>query len=208
MLRVDDRGVGGSTGDVLHATTEDFASDVLAGIAYLKTRPEIDPHRIGLVGHSEGGIIAPMVARRSPDVAFIVLLAGSGIPGDQILYLQQAAIARQMGASAPAIMFNRAVEQLLLTAIKRGTDPAAPDQKSKQPVDDRHAPPPKDDKKPADNEASAAVGKLAKRLGSPWLRFFISYDPRPALREVRCPVLAVIGEKDIQVPAQREPAGN
>jgi pimeloyl-ACP methyl ester carboxylesterase len=202
VLRVDDRGVGGSTGDVLNATTEDFASDVLAGIAYLKTRPEIDPHRIGLMGHSEGGIIAPMVARRSPDVAFIVLLAGSGIPGEQILYLQQAAIARQMGASTPTILFNRAVEQLLLTAIKRGTDSAPADQKSKQPVDDRRGPPSKDDKKPAANEASAAVDKLAKRLGSPWLRFFISYDPRPALREVRCPVLAVIGEKDIQVPAQ------
>jgi uncharacterized protein len=89
-----------------------------------------------------------------------------------------------------------------LTAIKRGNDPAAPDEKSKRPVDDRRAPLPKDDKKPADNEASAAVDKLAKRVGSPWLRFFISYDPRPALREVRCPVLAVIGEKDIQVPAK------
>ncbi len=175
VLRVDDRGVGDSTGDVLHATAEDFASDVLAGIAYLKTRPEVDPHRIGLVGHSEGGIIAPMVARRSPDVAFIVLLAGTGIPGDQILYLQQAAIARQMGVSTPAIMLNRAVEQLLLTAIKRGTDPAPLDQKSKQPVDDRRAPPAKDDKKPVGNEASAAVSKLAKRLSSPWLRFFIFF---------------------------------
>jgi len=202
VLRVDDRGVGGSTGDVVHATSEDFASDVLAGIAYLKARADIDPHRIGLVGHSEGGLIAPMVARRSPDVAFIVLLAGTGIPGDQILYLQQAAIARQMGASMPAILINRAVEQLLLTAIKRGNDPAAPDEKSKRPVDDRRAPPPKDNKKPADNEASAVMDKLAKRVGSPWLRFFISYDPRPALREVRCPVLAVIGEKDIQVPAK------
>jgi hypothetical protein len=187
---------------VAHATSEDFASDVLAGIAYLKSRADIDPRRIGLVGHSEGGLIAPMVARRSPDVAFIVLLAGTGIPGDQILYLQQAAIARQMGASTPTILINRAVEQLLLTAIKRGTDPAAPDPKSKQPVDDRRAPPPKDDKKPADNEASAAMDKLAKRVGSPWLRFFISYDPRPALREVRCPVLALIGSKDIQVPAK------
>ncbi len=157
VLRVDDRGVGGSTGDVAHATSEDFASDVLAGIAYLKSRAEIDPHQIGLVGHSEGGIIAAMVAARSSDVAFIVLLAGTGIPGDQILYLQQAAIARQMGVSTPAIMLNRAVEQLLLTAIKRGTDPAPLDQKSKQPVDDRRGPPPKDDKKP-----------LATRPAPPW----------------------------------------
>ena len=120
VLRVDDRGVGGSTGDVAHATSEDFASDVLAGIAYLKSRAEIDPHQIGLVGHSEGGIIAAMVAARSSDVAFIVLLAGTGIPGDQILYLQQAAIARQMGVSTPAIMLNRAVEQLLYDGDQTG----------------------------------------------------------------------------------------
>jgi pimeloyl-ACP methyl ester carboxylesterase len=202
VLRVDDRGVGGSTGDVAHVTTEDFAGDALAAVAYLKSRADIDPQRIGLVGHSEGGLIAPMAALRSRDVAFIVLLAGPGLPGDQILYLQQAAMARQMGVSTPVIVLNRVIEELLLTAIKRGTEPAALDQKSKHPVDDRRAPRPKDDKKPAGNGASAAVGQLAKRLGSPWLRFFISYDPRPALKQVRCPVLALIGEKDFQVPAK------
>ncbi len=81
VLRVDDRGVGGSTGSISESTSEDFAGDVLAGIAFLKSRPEIDTKKIGLAGHSEGGIIAPMVAARSNDVAFIVLLAGTGLPG-------------------------------------------------------------------------------------------------------------------------------
>jgi len=92
VLRVDDRGVGRSTGDFSPATSEDFASDVLAGIAYLKTRKEINPKKIGLIGHSEGGIIAPMVAVKSPDVAFIVLMAGTGLTGEEILYLQGALI--------------------------------------------------------------------------------------------------------------------
>ena len=88
VLRVDDRGVGGSKGDASQATSEDFAQDVLAGVAYLKTRKEIDPKRIGLIGHSEGGIIAPIAATQSSDVAFIVLLAGTGVPGDVIVEKQ------------------------------------------------------------------------------------------------------------------------
>ena len=88
VLRVDDRGVGGSTGDSLRATSSDFADDALAGVAYLKGRREIDTARIGLIGHSEGGLVAPLAATRSQDVAFIVLLAGPGLPGEQIIYLQ------------------------------------------------------------------------------------------------------------------------
>ena len=103
VLRADDRGVGASTGDFSQATSEDFASDALAGIAYLKTRKEIKPEQIGLIGHSEGGIIAPMVAVKSPDLAFIVLMAGTGLTGEEILNLQQALISRAMGVSAEDI---------------------------------------------------------------------------------------------------------
>ena len=103
MLRVDDRGVGGSTGSLLNATSDDFAGDVLAGIALLKSRPEIDARRIGLLGHSEGAIIAPMVAARSPDVAFIVLLAGTGLPGEDIFYLQSQAMLQAMGVGEKKI---------------------------------------------------------------------------------------------------------
>ena len=96
---VDDRGVGGSTGDAQNSTTNDLAGDALAAVAFLKSCPEIDSQRIGLVGHSEGGLIAPMVAVRSKDVAFIVLMAGTGLPGDEILRMQAGLILKAMGAA-------------------------------------------------------------------------------------------------------------
>src|SRR5207248_1061228 len=92
VLRVDDRGVGGSTGSTNDATSADFAGDVRAGVAFLKARPEIDATRIGLLGHSEGAIIAPLVASQSKDIAFIVLLAGTALSGEEVLYTQAAAI--------------------------------------------------------------------------------------------------------------------
>src|SRR5262249_30057916 len=100
VLRVDDRGVGGSTGKTSEATSADLADDVLARVGVLKGRQEINPSQIGLIGHSEGGIIAPLVASQSRDVAFIVLMAGTGLPGDEILYLQAAAILKVAGADA------------------------------------------------------------------------------------------------------------
>ena len=89
VLRVDDRGMGGSTGNFSQATTEDFAGDVLSGVEYLKSRKEIDSNQIGLIGHSEGGLIAPIVAVKSPDVAFIVMMAAPGLTGEEILYLAE-----------------------------------------------------------------------------------------------------------------------
>src|SRR5712691_5734789 len=119
VLRVDDRGVGGSTGEVARATTEDFAGDVLAGVAYLKTRKEIDPKRIGLIGHSEGGVIAPLCAARSRDVAFMVMLAGTGLPGEEILYRQGELILKAMGASPAVVTQQRMAQERLFAVLKR-----------------------------------------------------------------------------------------
>ena len=119
VLRVDDRGVGKSTGDRTNATTADFATDAEAGVAYLKTRPEVDPHKIGLVGHSEGGLIAPMVAARNPDVAFIVMMAGPGVPGDEILLEQGGMISEASGMSHEAAETNVALEREILTLVTR-----------------------------------------------------------------------------------------
>ncbi len=103
VLRFDKRGCAESTGNYDTATSRDFTDDVLTGVDYLKTRKEIDARRIGLIGHSEGGIIAPMVATQSEDVAFIVLMAGTGVNGEEILYAQGALVARSMGASVEVI---------------------------------------------------------------------------------------------------------
>ena len=122
VLRVDDRGVGKSTGDFSQATSEDFASDALAGIKYLKTLKEIHPEQIGLIGHSEGGIIAPMVAVKSPDIAFIVLMAGTGLTGEEILYLQGALIDKAMRVSEEDIAKNRQFNEKIFSIIKEEKD--------------------------------------------------------------------------------------
>lgn len=122
VLRVDDRGVGGSSGDGMQATTADLADDVLAGIAYLKGRAEIDPRRIGLIGHSEGGLIAPLAATRGSDVAFIVLMAGPGVPGEEIISRQTELILRAGGASEDQIAAAGAEQRKLFDLIKSVPD--------------------------------------------------------------------------------------
>jgi pimeloyl-ACP methyl ester carboxylesterase len=121
--------VGKSTGDFAKATSEDFATDVLAGVEYLKSRKEIDPKQIGLIGHSEGGLVAPMVAAQSPDIAFIVLMAGPGISGEEILYLQGALIAKANGASDEAIAKNRDLQKRMFAVIKQEKDDATAEKK-------------------------------------------------------------------------------
>ncbi|WP_273568423.1 alpha/beta hydrolase family protein [Maribacter halichondriae] len=118
VLRYDDRGVGKSTGNFETATSADFATDVESAVSFLKKRKEIDSTKIGLIGHSEGGFIAPMVASSSKDVGYVVLLAGPGIRGDQIIILQQELIARASGVSEETIQltkgFNTEVFKLIL----------------------------------------------------------------------------------------------
>ncbi len=124
VLRYDKRGVAKSTGSYALAKTSDFATDAEAGIAYLKTRKEIDPHRIGLIGHSEGGTIAPLVASRNPEIAWIVLLAGTGLRGDEILFLQQALIAKAQGAPDDMIAKSHALNAKLFAAASAEKIPA------------------------------------------------------------------------------------
>jgi fermentation-respiration switch protein FrsA (DUF1100 family) len=150
VLRFDDRGVGKSTGDFSKATSAEFATDVVRGMEYLKKRKDIDPNKIGLLGHSEGGFIAPMIAAKNKDVAFIVLMAGSGLPGSEILNLQGRLIAKA----------------------------------EKKEIGDK----------------DKFIEKQIAAIVSPWFRYFVKYDPRPALKKVKCPVLAINGEKDLQVP--------
>ncbi len=203
VLRVDDRGVGGSTGDTAASTTDEFVGDVLAGVAYLKTHKEVNPRRIGLIGHSEGGIVAPLAASRSDDVAFIVMLAGTGVTGEEIIYRQAAMIAKAQSANDLAVAASRIVQRQIFKIVKEEPDRA----KAEQQVRDVLA--------TASTVAAAIAPKemlqtqadaQVKAVFSPWFRFFLTYEPQPALRKVRCPVLAINGEKDLQVdPKQNLP---
>ena len=201
VLRLDDRGVGGSTGSTSASTSDDFAGDVLAGIEFLKTRSEIDPRRIGLMGHSEGGIIAPMVAARSPDVALIVLMAGTGLPGEEVLYLQGQAILKAMGADEKALKDQLEVQKRLFEVVKTEKDEKAAGVKLRDVTKTWTDSLSKNQRKALGNVDAFIAGQL-EMASSPWFRYFLTYDPRPTLAKVHCPVLALIGEKDRQVPAR------
>jgi fermentation-respiration switch protein FrsA (DUF1100 family) len=188
VLRADDRGTAKSTGNFATATTADFATDTEAGIAYLKTRTEVDPHKIGLIGHSEGGEIAPMIAARNPDVAFIVMMAGPGVRGDEILVEQVQAIAESNGKSHEDAVKEAAQEREILNLIETEKDEAALEKGLRG--------------KLAGDVPETQIGVSIQTLTSPWFRFFLTYDPAIALRKVTCPVLAIGGEKDTQVPVK------
>ncbi len=189
MLRADDRGTGKSTGVFANATTADFATDTEAGIAYLKTRPEVDPHKIGLIGHSEGGIIAPMVAARDKDVAFIVMMAGTGVPGDQVLVAQSESIEVAMGKSPEEAARDAAKEKEMMKLIETEKDQAVLQNKLRAIM--------------AGDIPEAQIGLQIKQITSPWSRFFLTYDPATALRKLTCPVLAINGALDKQVLASQ-----
>lgn len=199
VLRFDDRGTAKSEGNFSIATSEDFTRDVQAAIEYLKTRNEINHQQIGLIGHSEGGIIAPMVAVKSPDVAFVVLLAGTGIPGDELLLLQQQLIGRAYGLSDEELN-QAAVINKEAFRIMKGSD--QPDELSKLLTDflKENLKSIPDSQKPQGMSEDELVSMQVQQLVNPWMRFFMAHNPAPVLENVTCPVLALNGEKDLQVP--------
>jgi len=200
VLRVDDRGVGGSTGSLWESTSEDFAQDVLAGIEYLKTRKEIDNSRIGLIGHSEGGIIAPMVAARSSDVAFIVLMAGTGVRGEDLLYMQSRLIGRASGTDDEKLARNEELQRKLFRIVKTEGDLSVAEKRIRQTLEEAINGM-SEEERSSIPDRDIYIDTQVKNLLSPWFRFFLIYDPLPALTNVRCPVLALGGDKDLQVPA-------
>ena len=198
VLRVDDREAGKSTGKFATSTSADFATDVEAGIAYLKSRPDVDQKRIGLMGHSEGGLIAPMVAARNADVAFIVLLGGQGLTGEEVMVLQGQQIMKVQGASETQLATQKRVQTRLFDIVKAEADPAVREKKLEAAMDEENEKALGKDYKLSDVQKQGVNAQL-RMLKGPWLRFFLMYDPREALRKVRCPVLAMVGDKDAQV---------
>jgi pimeloyl-ACP methyl ester carboxylesterase len=197
VLRVDDRGVGGSDRGPLTATSQDFAGDVRGGVAYLRSRSEIDPARIGLLGHSEGGNIAVMVAADAPEIAFIVMMAGAGISGDEILLLQAEALGRLQGASAAVVAWDRAIRERVYDLVKAESNGLPDEARRRALIENSPAAP--GDTGPSGQKLAATL--LQGASGS-WFRHFLAYDPAPTISRVRCPVLAVIGDNDVQVPAR------
>ncbi len=186
VLRVDDRGTGKSTGNFEQSTTQDFASDTEAGVRFLMTRAEVDQKHIGLIGHGEGGIIAPMVAVRVPQISFLVLLAATAIPGEQVLLGQRERAEKAAQLPEEQINADKKIGSLLYRLVREGKS----ETELRQAL--FHL--------PSDYEPFVAPWqKQLHRLEAPWLRFFLSYDPAPTLAKVRCPVLALDGEKDLQV---------
>ena len=201
VLRCDDRGFGKSTGNFAQAIDADFVEDALAGVAFLRTRKEIDPRRIGLVGHSEGGIVAPRAAAKSLDVAFIVLLAGVGVPMEDLLLQQARDIAKVSGLSEERIAKNAALEREVFRILKSEKDPAEAEKAVRQTIREQMASL-TDEQRQALGYSDAMLGAQIKMALSPWFRDMLKYDPRPTLSLVKCPVLAINGEKDRQVAAK------
>jgi uncharacterized protein len=190
VLRDDDRGFAKSTGDFATATSTDFAADTEAALAYLRTRPEIDATRTGLIGHSEGGMIGPMVAVDDPRVAFVVMMAGPGASARELLVAQREAVARTAGLSPEAVARNEAVIDRVEKALAASKDPAQAQADAAKVLTDT-------------GMAPAAAAATAKQMGSAWYRWFIAYDPRPTLAKLRVPVLALNGDKDVQVVSKQ-----
>ena len=199
VLRVDDRGVGGTDLGSLSATSENFAEDVLSGVNFLKQRKEIDPKMIGLIGHSEGGMIAPMAAARSNDVAFIVLLAGLGQRGEDVIYAQTELIQKVQGTHVDTTRHTLTLARKIHAIVKTETDAKRIEQRINEEIA-AYAGTLDDLQKKTFEPAAASVKTYMPMYKTAWYRYFITFDPLPVLKNVKVPVLALNGELDLQVP--------
>lgn len=196
VLRYDKRGVGESGGTSATATTVDFAVDATAAFQFLKTQPETDSTKIGLIGHSEGGLIAPIIAAAHKEIAFMVLLAAPGVRGSEVLIDQQVAIAVANGKDKEEIKAIREVNEGAFEIVQQYTDSADLVAHLRPYVTDVSA---TDKDRPAGMELEKYVDLQLNALLHPWMLSFLRYDPGPMLQQVQCPVLALNGINDLQV---------
>lgn len=196
VLRCDDRGTGKSSGVFATATTADFAGDVRVEVEYLRSRADVNPKRIGLVGHSEGGLIAPLLAVGHREIAFVVMMAGPGVPGDSLLLLQASALARAAGQPDSVVAATGQLQRQLFAAVRAEQDTSVLIPRLRRIVVEGL------DRMPERTRAMgpAFVEGQVAMVSSPWFRWYLQYDPQPTLRKVACPLLAVIGGRDLQVP--------
>lgn len=200
VLRYDDRGFARSTGNFRMSALSDFASDVKSAIAYLRTRKEIDHTAIGLIGHSEGAVVAPMVAATSDDVSFIVMLAGPGIKLSELMPLQYSLIAKTSGATESQVKYIRKMSTEVLEMVLQHDDSEVFTTKFTEYVNTNWDTIKTGPLMPAGITREKFLSGHLKTLTATWYRDLLHYDPAPVLENVKCPVLALNGEKDVQVP--------
>ena len=207
VLRVDDRGIGGSTGDLFAADLDDNASDARAGVEFLRRRQEIAPGKIGLIGHSEGALVAPLVATRGDAIAFLVHLAGPGVPLEDLLQAQSAAIARASGASERLIEKSAAVSKRFYEILAHEAVDSTAQRRIASEVERATAELAAVQSTPADTAIVRMWASQSKSqvqvFTTRWFRHLVQHDPAPALKKVRVPVLALFGSKDLQVPPEQ-----
>jgi pimeloyl-ACP methyl ester carboxylesterase len=202
VLRVDDRGMGGTSPGSPNVTTENFVGDVLAGVEFLKSRKEINPRQIGLIGHSEGGMIAPMAAIRSKDIAFIVLMAGNGFANDEEILIQNDMLLSAQGFDDDSRRLARELYVAMFEVLKGKDSTAAAEKKIRDIVAAKTAAMTPTQKKNLEPLLNVIDTQIPQIYLLEWFRFFLRYDARPTLRKVTIPVLAINGEKDMQVAAK------
>jgi len=212
VLRVDDRGTDKSTGNFIESTTEDFAQDVEEHIRYAKTLPMIDTNKIGLCGHSEGGLIAPLVASRNKSVAFIILMAGPGIKITELMALQNEAVLKSVGVGQNEIDSYLPLYKKLMKLVTQSTDQKTANEKSKELTTQWFKATNKDYVLATTNISTEAdmdkfVEAMVGQLSTKWWKYFANYDPQPILQKVKCPVLAMNGGADIQIVADQNLKG-
>ncbi len=200
VLRYDDRGVGASTGSVDSADTYLFAEDAEAMFNALKNNPHVDPARLGIGGHSEGGAIAPMVASRNKEVQFVVMLAGQGCPGFEVLLQQNDALYRAKGLGDSLLMLRDAcMREIFALAIQT----PSPTVKDYQSVILRHTEGLSQEQIDGIGLKKGIAYTLKQQLDTRWMRIFLTLDPAEYLPKVQCPILSLQGAKDLQVLAEQ-----
>lgn len=203
VLRYDDRGIGKSGGNFSGATTKDFVNDALAAIEFLKKREDIRHDETGIIGHSEGGLIAPMAAVKSSNVNFIVLMAGPGVNGKEILFEQTRLIEKAMGENEDKINGDISLSNKIYDIVENEKDSSEAIKNIETIYKNYYASLDSTDKAEYGNDPDAMFEKQAQTVLSPWFKFFLTYNPEPTLEKVKVPVLAVNGANDLQVPPKQ-----
>lgn len=206
VLRFDDRGMGGSEGDLENATSENFAYDVIGGIDFLLKRKDIHPKKIGLIGHSEGGMIAPIVASKSKEVAWMVLMAGLGTTGEKVLIDQAELISKASGVNDEQLAKSLDTNKKLYEIIKNTENIEIRKEQLSLLLKESF------DNNPetatlAESQKNQLINAQLNMLKSPWFAFFLDYQPEKYLTGYKKPVLIINGTLDMQVPYEANTSG-